>query len=63
MLLPLTQEEEEEDEEQQHGDFSEEDADMDDAERAADARMGYTAADEGTAVTSPPHSRCCTCNG
>jgi hypothetical protein len=46
VVLCPTQEEEEEEEEQQR--VSDGDVDMDDAERAADARMGYTAEDEGT---------------
>jgi hypothetical protein len=47
LLLCPAQGEEAEEEEEQQG-VSDEDADMDDAERAADARMGYTADDQGT---------------
>jgi hypothetical protein len=44
-VLVLKEEEEEEDEAEQEQ--QDDDEDMDEAERAADARMGYTAADEG----------------
>jgi hypothetical protein len=49
-MFVVVQEEEEEEEEQQHGGSEGDAMDMDEAERAADARLGYTADDEGTAL-------------